>query len=473
MLVAARGALPRTARLSALVLGTLTLGTAVAPAALAEEAPTPVSDPSSPASSPSESQAAPPEVLTSRAAADTEGAPQAATPAGASFGTGKLHLTLTPDVLPAGRVLALTGAQVELRFSQQLGVPSTASAVCTFVSSGGCVFPAGSAIPTTNAGPSVGIVADLPDDSVFTATLVGLPASGQLLVPTTPITVPGYTPAGAAPAGPGGSALELPVRHGYRTLGVALTGSGPLAGAEFTLCPATAGACAPGSTPVTATTGADGRATFDGGYLPGDHLVVQTRGPGGSPAPASADHPFAVPAAATVTERDAPLRLTVADTTPPVVTPPVVTPPTSTPPTTAAPTTTPGAATVAAATVAAGRQQTITASGFTPGETVRGTLFSTPVDLGTVVADAQGVATFTFTLPAGLEAGPHSVTATGLTSGATSTATFTVSAAVSAAGSPALATTGAEVGPMVGLGVLALGAGAALTVATGRRRQRA
>jgi hypothetical protein len=104
---------------------------------------------------------------------------------------------------------------------------------------------------------------------------------------------------------------------------------------------------------------------------------------------------------------------------------------------------------------------------------VHGVLHSTPVDLGTVQADAHGVATFTFTVPAGLELGTHSVSMTGLTSGTLAEATFTVTvaAAATATSTEGLAYTGTDVLPLVaaGAGLLAAGA-AAVTVANRRRR---
>ncbi|SDF61869.1 hypothetical protein [Klenkia brasiliensis] len=470
----------RPLQLGGLLLAATTLGMATAPAALAEETPAPQTDPSATTSAP---EVLPPAATTtatgtdgpasttdgtaatttapssatstsaapSTAAAATETGPDVVagttTPTGAHFGTGKLNLYLdtSEDELPDGVDLDVTGAQLELRFSQVDGAPSTAHGICdvdaglvNFPFGSSCEFQPGSTVPTENY-YGLAQVPSLPADSVFTLTLVTPPSSGQLL--DAPMSIQGYTDSSPAPVGDS-SDLGLPVLHGYRTLGVSVVDGAP-AGTQVQLCPEVAGACATGSTPVVATTDAAGRATFDGRYLPGDYLV--TRG-GTSTA-------FAVPAATSTTERDAVLRATVGVP---------VAPPTTAPRTT-------GTATAAAPTVAAGRQQTITAGGFTPGETARGTLYSTPVDLGTAVADAQGMATFTFTLPAGFEPGTHTVTAVGLTSGATSSVTFTVTSG----STPALAQTGVEVAPLLGLGALALGGGAALTVAGTRRRRTA
>ncbi|WP_394940280.1 alpha/beta fold hydrolase [Psychromicrobium sp. YIM B11713] len=67
---------------------------------------------------------------------------------------------------------------------------------------------------------------------------------------------------------------------------------------------------------------------------------------------------------------------------------------------------------VAKSTVLAGTEQTITGKGFIPGAEVRLVLHSTPVELGTVTADATGGFTKKFTVPGNLEAGAHTVSAT-------------------------------------------------------------
>jgi hypothetical protein len=123
---------------------------------------------------------------------------------------------------------------------------------------------------------------------------------------------------------------------------------------------------------------------------------------------------------------------------------------------------------VAVPTVAPGKEQTVVLGGFQPHEMVHGVLHSTPVDLGTVEADDNGFATFTFTIPAHLEGGIHSVTMTGATSGVTAEATFTVTVADQDAGG--LAYTGADVLPLLALGggLLVAGVGA-VTVASRRR----
>ncbi len=59
------------------------------------------------------------------------------------------------------------------------------------------------------------------------------------------------------------------------------------------------------------------------------------------------------------------------------------------------------------------------ATGFVPGEEVTVTLHSTTVVLGTVTAGADGSISYAFTVPAGLEAGPHTVVLAGSTTSVT------------------------------------------------------
>jgi hypothetical protein len=86
------------------------------------------------------------------------------------------------------------------------------------------------------------------------------------------------------------------------------------------------------------------------------------------------------------------------------------------------------APTVGAASVRAGTSQTVTGTGFSAGETVSGELHSTPVSIGSGTASSSGTVTLTFTVPAALSAGTHTIVLTGATSGLSSSATFTVTA---------------------------------------------
>jgi hypothetical protein len=132
------------------------------------------------------------------------------------------------------------------------------------------------------------------------------------------------------------------------------------------------------------------------------------------------------------------------------------------------------------ATVAQGGVQTVTVPGFLPGEPIQVTLVSVPVDLGAHEADANGVVTLTFTLPAGVEPGSHRVELVGQTSGRTVNVQFEVAAAaglvqttfVPAAPQSQLASTGADVLPLMGLAGLALLAGAGLLAGATRHTAR-
>lgn len=119
---------------------------------------------------------------------------------------------------------------------------------------------------------------------------------------------------------------------------------------------------------------------------------------------------------------------------------------------------------LAHATREPGQQQRATGHGFQPGESVSGLMFSTPVDLGTRIADANGDVTFTFTLAGDAETGQHTVTLTGTFSGSVSER-FTVTAP------PGLAATGSGLSASgFWLSALTLGLGLVLTIVTRRRR---
>ena len=484
---------------AAVTMGMLTVAGAFAPAALAVPPDTTGEGTTLPAE---EESAGTAEVLTS------DPVPAAATPAGAHYGIGKhtIQLAGADDHVPDGASIDPTGAQVTMTFSKQNDVPKPASSTCTFTSVGPfglqCSFPPAPDFPPSGIFGSI----ELPAGSEFTLELVKQPTSGQLLVleGSSPTVLEGYTTdsSSGGPLDLGSFVLSAP--GGYRTLGVTVNGTGDRAGSTFALCTIPGSTCTEQAPPVgpdpfdpllgfatpagldpdllvSATTDAQGRATFDGIYRPGTYTVVQTAAPAGQSFDATPGT-LVVAAATSLADRDVPVRLAVGEpvevdtpdpTTPPVTsTPPVSTPPAGTPatstPSTSTPAGTPVTSTVAVPQIVAGKQQTVTIGGFQPYEMVHGVLRSTPVDLGTVQADANGNATFTFTVPAGLETGTHSVTMTGLTSGTEQAVTFTVTAPAAATGG--LAYTGSEVVPLVALGggLLVAGAGA-VTVARRRR----
>lgn len=116
-------------------------------------------------------------------------------------------------------------------------------------------------------------------------------------------------------------------------------------------------------------------------------------------------------------------------------------------------------------------------SGFSDAETVTFTLNSTPIDLGSVTADAAGNIVGSFTVPVNAEVGDHTVVAAGLSSGAVVNAAFTVRAAVTSVTSVVtkpgdLAATGASSAPLPLLvtAALLLVIGSALLVSVRYRR---
>jgi hypothetical protein len=147
-------------------------------------------------------------------------------------------------------------------------------------------------------------------------------------------------------------------------------------------------------------------------------------------------------------------------------------------PANAAPYTTQPTTSVSNQSPTAGGTITFSGSGFLPGETIAITL-----DNGTtfpsVVANASGAFSTTITLSAGLS-GTHTLTATGTTSGRTSSTTIQVAAASANAGvvpntgvtpsSGGLAFTGAAVVGIGALGALLLVGGAAMVLASRRRK---
>ena len=484
---------PNATRTASLTMGLLALSATVAPAALAEE-------PAAPGPPVSTTDA------TTVDAALTVLPPVAQTvvATGAHFGTGKLQPSFTAvDGAPADERISSAGAEFAVHFTHLDGVDVDVSGTCSVeYDADVCDLPPGSPLPSySGLGGETSVL--LPANSTFTVTLTRAPSAGQvLLAGATPVA--GYTDTTASttntnPFGlPPTTEVPLPVHGAYRTLAVQLNVPGPLAGNTFTL------GTPPGSpsgddlvdselveTPTatdtvvdTATTDAQGRATFPGLHLPGDYRVVQTAAPAGGTVDPTA-HTLTVAATTTVTAGDEVALLQLGD---PVVLPtpaaPPATPPAATAPPSTAPVATPPASTpvpapapsavtpvaprvdVAEPSLVAGAQQTISLGGFQPFEVVHGVLHSTPVDLGTVTADAEGVATFVFTVPAGLETGLHTVSMTGAT-GTVVEATFTVTAA---AGGPALAYTGTDVAPLAGLGGALVLAGATALLLLRRRR---
>jgi hypothetical protein len=124
------------------------------------------------------------------------------------------------------------------------------------------------------------------------------------------------------------------------------------------------------------------------------------------------------------------------------------------------------AATVSKSNIVAGGTVTVSAGGFTAGESVDVTLHSVPVHLATIVAGSNGVATAIVTIPASTTAGAHTLVLTGARSGVVATAAIVVAADPGAG----LAFTGADpsIPLTIALGLLVLGLAASVL----RRRTR-
>jgi DNA-binding beta-propeller fold protein YncE len=141
-------------------------------------------------------------------------------------------------------------------------------------------------------------------------------------------------------------------------------------------------------------------------------------------------------------------------------------------------------ASVGLASVVQGGTQSVSATGFAPGESVTAVMHSDPLTIGTKPAGANGEVSFTWTIPATATPGAHTVDLTGSISGAL-TVPFTVTAkddnnsgGGNGGGGPNvntggnLANTGASVvAPALGGAVVLLLAGAGL-LAFGVRRRR-
>ncbi len=126
------------------------------------------------------------------------------------------------------------------------------------------------------------------------------------------------------------------------------------------------------------------------------------------------------------------------------------------------------------AVVHRGDVQAFHAGGFTPGEQVDAVIQSVPVDLPVTTADAQGVAHWTFVVPADFELATHTGTATSVPIGDSTSSTFRVVAAtsgtVTTTGAGRLARTGGDASSELVLAALLVSAGTLALV--GRRRLR-
>jgi LPXTG-motif cell wall-anchored protein len=132
---------------------------------------------------------------------------------------------------------------------------------------------------------------------------------------------------------------------------------------------------------------------------------------------------------------------------------------------------------VSKSTVARGESLHLSSSGWKPRSSVRIELHSTPVLLGTFMADGAGTVSATVTIPMDTEPGRHTVVAYGVDpagKAASVSVTINVAGASSAdvrASNLKLPRTGAEIA-LAGVTGLGLAGAGAVAVAAGRRRRR-
>jgi len=128
----------------------------------------------------------------------------------------------------------------------------------------------------------------------------------------------------------------------------------------------------------------------------------------------------------------------------------------------------------------AGDSITVTGGGFKSGEIVNGVVESDPVSVGSATADASGEMTLTFSLPAAVPAGSHTIKLTGATSAiavsvpltvsAAQVATTTTSTTVRTTTTVGIVRSGTGSGDQAGLAFVLLAAGGALALIARQRR---
>ena len=113
--------------------------------------------------------------------------------------------------------------------------------------------------------------------------------------------------------------------------------------------------------------------------------------------------------------------------------------------------------------VAPGSTVTVSGEGFASGATVGLDIQSTPTSLGTTTAGGSGSISATVTIPSSISAGPHTISATGVSP---SGATLVLSAQVTVAIEGALPLTGGNMLALVGAALAATAVGWLLVVVT-------
>jgi LPXTG-motif cell wall-anchored protein len=126
--------------------------------------------------------------------------------------------------------------------------------------------------------------------------------------------------------------------------------------------------------------------------------------------------------------------------------------------------------TVSCTVVAPGQPCTITARGFQVGSTVTDDLFSAPVRLGTAVADTNGTAVLTATIPASTPLGAHHIEASGTgVNGQPRTVSASITVTRGTTGATVPKTGANSTKPMAEIGVAALAIGGMLVLVARRR----
>lgn len=339
---AARPHTRRVTRTAALTMGALAVGTAAAPTALAVQGPDGAGH-----TTPETAGTAAPQVLTTapvlRLGSETEPV---------DFGTGKAAVSVAPEPgssYPADVALDLSGAQVQVTatgsadgddfFLDMLG-GAGATATCTTVADGTCVFPAPAGLTAFDVGSEEGIT--LLPGVRYTITQLSAPASQQLLLPSasdrvvhaqvidplirvdqldegtleatvaavqdgteTVLVDPATGRLTTAPTGqaaPGASVQRLAPAvsdpaddadsvgsitffdpGAYRPITATVTDAGgtPVEGVGLALCTVRDGDCAGGGRTVDDTSDVDGLVTFPGSYLAGTYQATVTSAPSG------------------------------------------------------------------------------------------------------------------------------------------------------------------------------------------------
>lgn len=130
--------------------------------------------------------------------------------------------------------------------------------------------------------------------------------------------------------------------------------------------------------------------------------------------------------------------------------------------------------TISDSQVVVGQKVSYRGTGYSPKETATATVHSTPVVVDTTKVSPAGVAKGSFKVPQ-VSLGQHTLTVVGATSGVEKSVTFTVVAAPAASAVPSgngsLAFTGSDTFKAAGTGGLLLIGGAAMLMASKRRKR--